>query len=234
MKESIEIDERKTTERGKKRPLPEGLPYLVTGAVFFILSMLLPVYRMWGLVTAVVIGAVAGIGLAAVRKKQLAELPPETPQTQRTQELSNNLDEGSRKLQQIKTAIKNPEVQEILGSIAETLCKLADNLEKNPEDRSRIRKVAVHYVPRIIALAENYRNLEAQGIDGKNITASMKDLEAGLGKIDTGLKQYLDDMFEDDKTGIAIDLEVLTQMMSRDGKAGGETEKVNQMDFSDL
>ena len=41
-------------------------------------------------------------------------------------------------------------------------------------------------------------------------------------------------MFEDDKTGIAIDLEVLTQMMSKDGKAGGETEKVNQMDFSDL
>ena len=150
------------------------------------------------------------------------------------QELSNNLDEGSRKLQQISDKIKKAEVQEVLGSIAETLRKLADNLEKNPEDRSRIRKVAVHYVPRIIELAEDYRNLEAQGIDGKNITASMKDLEAGLGKIDTGLKQYLDDMFEDDKTGIAIDLEVLTQMMSRDGKAGGETEKVNQMDFSDL
>ena len=234
MKESIEIDERKTAERRKKRPLPAGLPYLVTGAVFFILSLLLPVYRMWGLVTAAVIGAVAGIGLAAVRKKQLAELPPETPQTQRTQELSNNLDEGSRKLQQISDKIKKAEVQEVLGSIAETLRKLADNLEKNPEDRSRIRKVAVHYVPRINELAEDYRNLEAQGIDGKNITASMKDLEAGLKKIDTGLKQYLDDMFEDDKTGIAIDLEVLTQMMSRDGKAGGETEKVNQMDFSDL
>ena len=226
MKESIERDERKTADRRKKRPLPAGLPYLVTGAVFFILSLLLPVYRMWGLVTAVVIGAVAGIGLAVVRKKQLAELPPETPQTRRTQELSNNLDEGSRKLQQLKTTIKNPEVREVLGSIAETLRKLADNLEKNPEDRSRIRKVAVHYVPRIIELAEDYRNLEAQGIDGKNITASMK--------VDTGLKQYLDDMFEDDKTGIAIDLEVLTQMMSRDGKAGGETEKVNQMDFSDL
>ena len=206
----------------------------MTGAVFFILSLLLPVYRMWGLVTAAVIGAVAGIGLAAVRKKQLAELPPETPQTHGTQELSNNLVEGSRNLQQISDKIKKAEVQEVLGSIAETLRKLADNLEKNPEDRSRIRKVAVHYVPRINELAEDYRNLEAQGIDGKNITASMKDLEAGLKKIDTGLKQYLDDMFEDDKTGIAIDLEVLTQMMSRDGKAGGETEKVNQMDFSDL
>ena len=106
--------------------------------------------------------------------------------------------------------------------------KLADNLEQNPKDRGKIRKVAVHYVPMITDLVKNYINLEQQGIDGSNISATMASIESGLEKIDESLKQYLDDMFEDDKMSIETDITVLRQLMNKDA------EGVNKMNFDDI
>ena len=113
-------------------------------------------------------------------------------------------------------------------SMAGTLQKLADNLEQNPKDRGKIRKVAVHYVPMITELVKNYINLEQQGIDGSNISATMASIESGLEKIDESLRQYLDDMFEDDKMSIETDITVLRQLMNKDA------EGVNKMNFDDI
>ncbi len=112
--------------------------------------------------------------------------------------------------------------------MADTLERLADNLEKNPKDRNKIRKVAVHYVPMIIELVRNYINLSEQGVEGGNISETMTSIESGLEKVETSLKQYLDDMFEDDKLSIETDIAVLQQLMNKDA---GST---NKMNFDDI
>ena len=43
----------------------------------------------------------------------------------------------------------------------------------------------------------------------------MTSIESGLEKVETSLKQYLDDMFEDDKLSIETDIAVLQQLMKR-------------------
>ena len=51
---------------------------------------------------------------------------------------------------------------------------------------------------------------------------------SGLEKVETSLKQYLDDMFEDDKLSIETDIAVLQQLMNKDA---GST---NKMNFDDI
>ena len=65
-------------------------------------------------------------------------------------------------------------------------------------------------------------------IDGSNISASKESIEGGLEKIDQSLKQYLDDMFEDDKMSIETDIAVLQQLMNKDADG------VNKMNFDDI
>lgn len=219
----------KNEENGEvKKPMPAGLPYLAAGGVFFVLSFIFNVYEiLWLLVTAVIALAV-GVFLGSKRRKQLAAMPKPTPVKLRADELSRKLDDGRDELRSMKTQIGSQAVSAKVESMACTLEKLADNLEKNPKDRSKIRKVAVHYVPMIVDLVKNYINLEQQGTDGANITASMASIEDGLEKVDESLKQYLDDMFEDDKMSIETDIEVLKQLMNKDAA------NVNKMNFDDI
>ena len=155
-------------------------------------------------------------------------MPVVTPVRQRTEEISKLLDAGRDQLHTLQSQIRSDKVGQHVESMADTLQKLADNLEQNPKDRGKIRKVAVHYVPMITELVKNYINLEQQGIDGSNISATMASIESGLEKIDESLKQYLDDMFEDDKMSIETDITVLRQLMNKDA------EGVNKMNFDDI
>ena len=215
-------------QKEMKKPMPAGIPYLTCGGVFFILAMILPMYRMWALLMAAAAAVITCIAMLAMRKKQVAAMPEVSPIRERVEELSKNLDAGRDELRRLKPQIQNPKVASIAGNMADTLERLADNLEKNPKDRNKIRKVAVHYVPMIIELVRNYINLSEQGVEGGNISETMTSIESGLEKVETSLKQYLDDMFEDDKLSIETDIAVLQQLMNKDA---GST---NKMNFDDI
>lgn len=223
-KQKVEIDKTQAV----KQPMPAGLSYLASGAVFFVFAMLLPMYRLWALLTVLLIAIAVLVVLERMRAKQVAAMPVVTPVRQRTEEISKLLDAGRDQLHTLQSQIRSDKVGQHVESMAGTLQKLADNLEQNPKDRGKIRKVAVHYVPMITDLVKNYINLEQQGIDGSNISATMASIESGLEKIDESLKQYLDDMFEDDKMSIETDITVLRQLMNKDA------EGVNKMNFDDI
>lgn len=215
-------------KQAAKQPMPAGMSCLACGAVFFILAMILPIYRLWALLVALVIAIAVLVVLERVRRKQIAAMPVVTPVRQRTEEISKLLDAGRDQLRKMQPQIRSDKVRQHVESMADTLQKLADNLEQNPKDRGKIRKAAVHYVPMITDLVKNYINLENQGIDGSNISASKESIEGGLEKIDQSLKQYLDDMFEDDKMSIETDIAVLQQLMNKDADG------VNKMNFDDI
>ena len=223
-KQKAEIDKKQAV----KQPMPAGLPYIASGPDFFVFAMLLPMYRLWALLTALLIAIAVLVVLERARAKQVAAMPVVTPVRQRTEEISKLLDAGRDQLHTLQSQIRSDKVGQHVESMAGTLQKLADNLEQNPKDRGKIRKVAVHYVPMITDLVKNYINLEQQGIDGSNISATMASIESGLEKIDESLKQYLDDMFEDDKMSIETDITVLRQLMNKDA------EGVNKMNFDDI
>ena len=111
--------------------------------------------------------------------------------------------------------------------MAITMDLIADEVEKDPKDRNKVRKLANHYTAMITGLVDKYIQLEAQGAEGENIRSSMERIEEGLSGADKALKRILDDMFSDDAMEVSADITVLEQLLKTEGSE-------NKMDFSGL
>lgn len=56
-------------KQAAKQPMPAGMSCLACGAVFFILAMILPIYRLWALLVALAIAIAALVVLGARARK---------------------------------------------------------------------------------------------------------------------------------------------------------------------
>lgn len=211
--------------------LPLWVPFATAAGVWAILAVL---FSLKEVSTIILISAVALIGwliLYRVRRRQMNKRDrwiEENPTVIRQEELSKLLDSDCDRLESLQKEIKNQSIRETTQSIGKTMKSMADNLEANPAEKTRIRKVVVHYVPMMIDLVEKYITLEKQNLEGDNVVTSMKSIEDGLTKVDASFKNYLDDMFADDKLDIQTDIKVMEQLLTK-----GES-TVNKLDFDDV
>lgn len=207
--------------------MPAGLPYLAAGAVWFVLSMILPVYKLIVLIIIAVITIAVLVLLLSKRKAQIAKLPPPPPVKIRAEEMAKKIDASREILLRQIPRLQNATLRSRAESIARTLELIADEVERDPKDRNKVRKLANHYCAMITDLVEKYIQLEAQSSGGENISAAMTRIEEGLGNTDDALKKTLDDLFSDDAMEVNADIAVLEQLLKTDGT--GST-----MDFSGL
>ena len=74
-----------------------------------------------------------------------------------------------------------------------------------------------YYLPTTLKLLDSYALLEAQGIEGDNITASKKEIERTMDTLIAGFEKQLDRLFSSQAMDITADVEVLEGMMAQDG-----------------
>ncbi len=214
---------------GKKevKVLPAGVPFLAAGGVWFILAMILPVYKLSiVIVISVIAAAVCGL-LISRRNKQLALLPPPPTVKVRAEELAKKLDDGRDVLLSKVPEVASAQVRAHITSIAATLEKIADEVEADPKDRNKARKLANHYVGMLVELVDKYILLQKQAADGTNISTSMAKIEEGLAGADTALKKVLDDLFTDEAMEVSADIAVLENLLNMESAEP-------KMDFSAL
>ena len=154
-------------------------------------------------------------------------MPPAPAVKVRADELAEKIDRCRDTLLSQQPKIKNETVSAAAGSIARTMDLIADELERDPKDRNKVRKLANHYTAMITGLVDKYIQLESQAVEGENISSSMKRIEEGLTGADDALKRILDDMFSDDAMEVSADITVLEQLLKTEGSD-------NKMDFSGL
>lgn len=207
--------------------LPAGVPFLAAGGVWFILAMILPVYKLSMVIVISAIAIAVCAALISRRNKQLALLPPPPAVKVRAEELAKKIDAGRDALLEKLPQVGSAQVRGYITSIADTLEKIADDVEADPKDRNKARKLANHYVGMLVQLVEKYILLQAQATEGANISASMAKIEEGLSGADAALKQMLDDLFTDDAMEVSADIAVLENLLNMESKE-------STMDFSAL
>ena len=213
-----------TQNKKEVKVMPAGLPILAAGILRFVLAMILPIYK------AVVIIIVSAAAIAvmmimfSMRKKQLAMQPPAPAVKVRAEELARKIDTCCRKLEGYAGQIKDRTVAASVTNIAGTMEKIADDVEKDPKDRNKVRKLANHYTSMIEELVEKYINLESQGQGGENISSAMDEIKKGLETVENAVKSLLDDLFSDDAMEVSADISVLEQLFKTEGAE-------NRMDF---
>ena len=163
---------------------------------------------------------------AAQEAPKAAQQPPrqEEPaqpaaQPQREAPLFENseYDKIVRDIRELNDRIADKAISDKIDRIELLTTRIFHLVEERPAMKPQIRKFMNYYLPTTLKLLDSYALLEAQGIEGENITASKAEIERTMDTLIAGFEKQLDRLFSSQAMDITADVEVLEGMMAQDG-----------------
>lgn len=140
---------------------------------------------------------------------------PETP--------ADSDDDILRQIKEINDAIPGEEMSRKIDRVGEITGKILDYQRQNPAKAGQLRQFLNYYLPTTLKLLKTYAQLDAQGVEGENITAAKARIENMMDKVVEGFEKQLDQLFQSDAMDIATDVAVLERMLDKDGLGTGMT-----------
>ena len=127
-----------------------------------------------------------------------------------------------QEIRQVNDDIPDEEMSAKIDRIEEITRKILDYQKKHPDRQGQLRTFLNYYLPTTLKILRAYAQLEAQGIEGENISAAKKRIEDMMDQVVAGFEKQLDKLFQDDALDIAADVEVLENMLKKDGLSDGQ------------
>ena len=90
-------------------------------------------------------------------------------------------------------------------------------MKEEPGKLPQIRKFMNYYLPTTLKLLNAYDRMDAQGVEGANISSTKKGVEGIMDSIVVAFDKQLDSLFGDQALDISTDITVLENMMVREG-----------------
>ena len=120
-------------------------------------------------------------------------------------------------IRSLNDAIADPEMSRKIDRIGEITGNIFAYLREKPDKEGKLRSFLSYYLPTTLKILGSYAQLEAQGVEGENITAAKERIEGMMDKVVDGFEQQLDRLFQDDAMDITSDVAVLERMLEKDG-----------------
>lgn len=168
-------------------------------------------------------------------EQRKAKLQEESRSEDRTEQTVDDgvrqvIEEGQnyiRLIRQCNDEIPGEEMSDKLDHLELLVTRIFDQVEKEPELASELRKMLSYYLPTTQKLLEVYRDLDRQQIESANIAKTKKEIESAVDTINEAFEKFLDDLFRDTAWDIQSDISVLNTMLKQDGYLKKDFEKEN-------
>ena len=211
-------------------------PVYTFAGVWLAAACFLPLYRLWALLLTLGLAGFSAylVGKHAGKKEREAaqaeakqQEPVKTPAPQKSYgpEIDPILQEGNRALGEmgrIYMSVQDVEVRKKINELMRITDKITQDAIHDPDDIPQIKKFMNYYLPTTIKLLNAYDRMSAQGIEGENLDKSMKSINEMLDQAIEAYKKRLDSLFENQALDIETDIEVMNQMLAREGLSGGK------------
>ena len=151
---------------------------------------------------------------ATVAKQKEAQKPKYPPEVQAV------VDEGAKahtELARLYASIPNLAVKRKIQQIIEISDKIVADAVDDPSDVPQIKKFLDYYLPTTIKLLNAYDRMGAQGVQGENITGTMKSIDEMLDTAIDAYKKLLDSLFANQAMDIETDIAVMNTLLKREG-----------------
>ena len=218
--------------RGRRRPVG---PIYSFAIMWLIMAGLFPIYKIWGLLLMVGGAFLAGkvaANIAAGKQKEkkeapaaeVKEAPKPAPKKSYGPEIDPILEEGNRALSEmgrLYMSIKDPDVRQKINELMRVTDKITQDAIEDPADIPQIKKFMNYYLPTTIKLLNSYDRMGSQGISGENIDKSMDRINEMLDVSIDAYKKRLDSLYANNALDIETDIDVMNQMLAREGLTGG-------------
>ena len=148
------------------------------------------------------------------------EAQQEPAQTETPQQAEAREDDVLRQIRQVNDAIPDETMSAKIDRIEEITRKILTYQKEHPDREAQLRSFLNYYLPTTLKILRAYAQLEAQGIEGENISAAKARIEGMMDQVVAGFEKQLDKLFQNDAMDITSDVAVLENMLKKDGLSG--------------
>ena len=104
----------------------------------------------------------------------------------------------------------------------ERLCvQIFTTVAEKPQKAPQIRKFMNYYLPTTLKMLASYRTMNDRGVSVTDMTEARATTIRGMGMVLTACQKQLDNLYKDTMLDVSTDIDVLEQMLKRDGYADG-------------
>ena len=122
-----------------------------------------------------------------------------------------------REIRQINDDIPDEVMSAKIDRIEEITGKILAYQKSHPDQSAQLRSFLNYYLPTTLKILRAYAQLDAQGIEGQNISATKARIEGMMDQVVAGFEKQLDKLFQDQAMDISSDVQVLENMLKKDG-----------------
>ena len=161
-------------------------------------------------------------GEAPISKKAKAEAEAAQAAARAAAE---NLDEYERILKELRDLndlIPGEEMSGKISRLEDLAGKIFKIAKEQPKKLGSMRKFMDYYLPTSLKLLHRYAELDAQGVEGTNISDSKRKIEDTMDMMVTAFEKQLDKMFLSESIDISADIAAMQNLMRADGLVENE------------
>ena len=209
------------------------LPIYLVGGTWLVWSAVAPLYRpthyiMAGLTSAAVyyLGKIIlpdkGYELpdeekASTQAQPQAQSQPKEPENPELQALLQERDRALSEIRRLNDAIQDETLSQQMDRLEHTTGKIMDAVMKDLDKLPQIRRFLNYYLPTTLKLLNAYDRMDATGVEGANIYGTKGRIEDIMETICTAFDRQLDALYGQEALDISTDIDVLEQMLAREG-----------------
>ncbi len=127
---------------------------------------------------------------------------------------------GKEMLDQIREAnkaIPDPTLSRQMDQLEDLCVQIFKTVAEKPAKAGQIRKFMNYYLPTTLKMLSSYRTMQDRGVSQSDLTEARRTLTRGMDMIITACQKQLDNLFKDTLLDVSTDIDVLEQMLKRDG-----------------
>ena len=151
----------------------------------------------------------------------IKERPPEKtakPKPKKTvQQQKDQYQQILDELRAVNDAIPDEVMSDKISRLEAVSAKIFEQAKADPDKLPKMRKFMDYYLPTSLKLLKTYAELDAQNVEGENITESKHRIEQTMDMLVHAFETQLDQLFQDDAMDVSADIDVMQNMLRADG-----------------
>ncbi|NLO83853.1 MAG: hypothetical protein GX096_00260 [Clostridiales bacterium] len=224
--------------KNEKKSKGTGAGIIAFGVVFALFSVLFKPHSIGAYILAFALSGFAAAIIRTMAQGLDLSVEEKTPESlQKVQGNTGNpdvdalLEKGREMIKEIREEnkkIPDTELTNMLNQLEHQCSEIFRAVYDKPAKASQIRKFMDYYLPTTLKMVKSYRVLGERNMASDEVARARNRIEDALGVVLKGCQKMLDNLYRDDVLDITTDIDVLEQMLKRDGLTESELEKAAQ------
>lgn len=149
--------------------------------------------------------------------------------TEEQKQLNAMIAEGNAYIRQIREkndVIPGEVISQKLFRMEALLKEIFANLERMPQQMSKMQRLMHYYLPTTLKLVTAYEQFDRLSVQGEDVLAAKREIENTIDTINNAFGELLNKLFADTAMDVTADAQVLKTMLAKEGLVEGELEHV--------